>query len=235
MSSAEVPMTDSPTDAEAPSAIPSLSSKSRDAGEMQDMYRRTLAASWVAQPGELDADDCIEDIFAGGDGWGSHLGKKGGKVRAAPHDADATEGGGVSRNSSTTLAPGDASNRSPRSKSPSRRIFSGGGGNGHASHSHKHSKDNKSVNSTTSDREKKHSGFGEWNSPSAGGLGHKGVFGGRTSLHQAARRVELEAARSTKARREGRGGLNADEVDEFDNPFREDLRAWKVGESGLAL
>ncbi len=34
------------------------------------MYRRTLAAYWSAQPGELKADECIEDIFAGGDGWG---------------------------------------------------------------------------------------------------------------------------------------------------------------------
>jgi hypothetical protein len=49
---------------------PSLSSKSREAGELQDMYRRTLAAYWSAQPGELKADECIEDIFAGGDGWG---------------------------------------------------------------------------------------------------------------------------------------------------------------------
>ena len=51
-------------------ATPSLSTKSREAGELQDMYRRTLAAYWSAQPGELKADECIEDIFAGGDGWG---------------------------------------------------------------------------------------------------------------------------------------------------------------------
>ncbi|KAL5116451.1 hypothetical protein ACEQ8H_005687 [Pleosporales sp. CAS-2024a] len=51
-------------------STPSLSTKSREAGELQDMYRRTLAAYWSAQPGELKADECIEDIFAGGDGWG---------------------------------------------------------------------------------------------------------------------------------------------------------------------
>lgn len=44
-------------------------SKSRDVSEVQDMYRRTLAASWSCQPGELLADECIEDIFSGGDGW----------------------------------------------------------------------------------------------------------------------------------------------------------------------
>lgn len=49
-------------------AITSLS-KSRDVSEVQDMYRRALAASWSCQPGELPADECIEDIFSGGDGW----------------------------------------------------------------------------------------------------------------------------------------------------------------------
>jgi hypothetical protein len=33
------------------------------------MYRRALAASWASQPGELPADQCVEEIFAGGDGW----------------------------------------------------------------------------------------------------------------------------------------------------------------------
>ncbi len=51
--------------------MPSLSNKSREAGELQDMYRRNLTAYWTAQPGELRADECIENIFAGGDGWGS--------------------------------------------------------------------------------------------------------------------------------------------------------------------
>jgi hypothetical protein len=50
--------------------IPFLASKSREIGEMQDMYRRTLAASWACQAGDLPADECIENIFAGGDGWG---------------------------------------------------------------------------------------------------------------------------------------------------------------------
>ena len=50
--------------------MPSMSKKTRELGKLQDMYRRTLAASWAAQDGELPADKCIEDIFAGGDGWG---------------------------------------------------------------------------------------------------------------------------------------------------------------------
>lgn len=51
--------------------VPSMSSNARESGRLQDMYRRTLAASWLAQAGELPADKCIEDIFAGGDGWGT--------------------------------------------------------------------------------------------------------------------------------------------------------------------
>ncbi|KAK9366361.1 N-terminal C2 in EEIG1 and EHBP1 proteins-domain-containing protein [Lipomyces kononenkoae] len=33
------------------------------------LYRKTLTASWQRQEGELPAEECIEDIFAGGDGW----------------------------------------------------------------------------------------------------------------------------------------------------------------------
>ncbi|KAI4263698.1 MAG: hypothetical protein L6R42_001158 [Xanthoria sp. 1 TBL-2021] len=57
------------------SHMPSMSSKTREAGKLQDVYRKTLAASWAAQEGELPADECIEDIFAGGDGWGKALKK----------------------------------------------------------------------------------------------------------------------------------------------------------------
>ncbi|CAG8962486.1 hypothetical protein HYFRA_00014221, partial [Hymenoscyphus fraxineus] len=48
---------------------PVLSTKPRDQGELQDMYRLALAASWAAQANELSADECIEDIFNGGTGW----------------------------------------------------------------------------------------------------------------------------------------------------------------------
>ena len=58
--------------------VPSMNPKNRETGATQDMYRRTLAASWQMVPGELNADECIEDIFAGGDGWtgGTVHGKK---------------------------------------------------------------------------------------------------------------------------------------------------------------
>ena len=63
-------MTAERTDPDDIGHMPSMSSKTREIGKLQDMYRRTLAASWAAQAGELPADKCIEDIFSGGDGWG---------------------------------------------------------------------------------------------------------------------------------------------------------------------
>jgi hypothetical protein len=52
-----------------PEPLGMAAGKSRDAYEVQDMYRRALAASWVGQPGDMPADECIEDIFGGGDGF----------------------------------------------------------------------------------------------------------------------------------------------------------------------
>ncbi|KAF3038367.1 hypothetical protein E8E12_008527 [Didymella heteroderae] len=92
-------------------AAPSLTTKSRDASELQDMYRRTLAAYWSAQPGELKADECIEDIFAGGDGWGD---------RAKPYSP---QRGGIRF---TTTATGDSSasvSGDERHMQASRRLF----------------------------------------------------------------------------------------------------------------
>lgn len=72
-------------EAEGADHMSTLNSKSREMGEIQDMYRRNLAASWSAQPGELRADACIEDIFAGGDGWGNSKHHTGDKLAADHH------------------------------------------------------------------------------------------------------------------------------------------------------
>ena len=52
--------------------IPSITSKTRELSEAQDIYRRTLAATWACQIGELAPDKLIEDLFAGGDGGRPH-------------------------------------------------------------------------------------------------------------------------------------------------------------------
>ncbi|KAK6331084.1 hypothetical protein TWF696_003161 [Orbilia brochopaga] len=46
-----------------------ISAHSRERDRIQDIYRKSLAASWQLQTGELNAVDCIEDIFSGGSGW----------------------------------------------------------------------------------------------------------------------------------------------------------------------
>ncbi|KAG5929799.1 hypothetical protein E4U42_004523, partial [Claviceps africana] len=73
------------------SPMPSIS-KSRDAAEVQDLYRRTLVASWSRQPDELPADECIEDIFSGGNGWrtkrDSHANRNGDGDGDGDGDAD---------------------------------------------------------------------------------------------------------------------------------------------------
>ncbi|KAL9596619.1 MAG: hypothetical protein Q9179_004558 [Wetmoreana sp. 5 TL-2023] len=71
------------------SHMPSMSRKTREVGKLQDMYRRTLAASWAAQDGELPADECIEDIFSGGDGWGGALKES---KKAAQRSSDSMDG-----------------------------------------------------------------------------------------------------------------------------------------------
>jgi hypothetical protein len=81
------------------------------------MYRCTLAASWQLQAGELHPDECIEDIFAGGDGWTPRLEKTRGKPRSVRYegglnrgekrecsDSDSLSGGASGASSSTTNA-----------------------------------------------------------------------------------------------------------------------------------
>jgi hypothetical protein len=88
-------------------ALPNLN-KSRDAAEAQDMYRRALAASWDCQPGELHADECIEDIFAGGSGWRDGTNKKSRRSHnGSPNlDRSSSSGSGSASTSSDDI-PGD--------------------------------------------------------------------------------------------------------------------------------
>ena len=96
-------------------AIPSLSTKSRETGELQDMYRRTLAAYWSAQPGELKADECIEDIFAGGDGWGD---------REKPYDSQQRSSKFASGDSSGSMSEDESrTQRGSRRKSHETLVF----------------------------------------------------------------------------------------------------------------
>ncbi|KAK3117371.1 hypothetical protein LTR53_001361 [Teratosphaeriaceae sp. CCFEE 6253] len=108
-----------------PSAsLPTLSTTNREMGEMQDMYRRTLAAYWASAPGELRADECIEDIFSGGDGWG--------KSGHPPAIFDTDDGKPHEQQQPTKPSGSGSSTPNPdarhHGRNPLSRAGSGGGG-----------------------------------------------------------------------------------------------------------
>ena len=117
--------------------VPSMSSNARESGRLQDMYRRTLAASWLAQAGELPADKCIEDIFAGGDGWGTDPGvnassRLGGSTEEDESDGDSRTVRGHKRNASGTgsrgtIKPTHQERKSGKDEPPTTGVISGRG------------------------------------------------------------------------------------------------------------
>ncbi|PGH04851.1 hypothetical protein AJ80_08460 [Polytolypa hystricis UAMH7299] len=56
-----------------PGRLAPMSHRSREIGDLQDMYRSNLLASWACMPGQLTPVEVVEDIFAGGDGFGSAI------------------------------------------------------------------------------------------------------------------------------------------------------------------
>ncbi len=117
-------MTAEQADGDEGSNVPSMSSNARESGMLQDMYRRTLAASWLAQAGELPADKCIEDIFAGGDGWaadhdpGANASTRlGGSTEEDESDGDSRTLRGHKRHTSGTGSRGTVKPMHPERKS----------------------------------------------------------------------------------------------------------------------
>ncbi|KID89437.1 estrogen-responsive protein Fam102A/B [Metarhizium guizhouense ARSEF 977] len=194
--------------ANAASAMPSIS-KPRDAAEVHDLYRRTLAASWSRQPNELPADECIEDIFSGGNGWGTK------KEAHDNHNSDEGEAEPLAG----TLRPSDF-----------RRYA-----NHHNSHDGSHSRHSRSK-SASSDRSVSTVTGGSGGN-STGGHRRGGRFVNEDGRD--ARDDDLGSSRSGSmgslaptlgsSSDGGRGEpvmRRAREVDEFE--VREDLVAWKL-------
>ncbi|RPB15322.1 hypothetical protein P167DRAFT_551971 [Morchella conica CCBAS932] len=65
----------------------------RDRSAIHDMYRSTLAASWQLQAGELNPEECIDDIFAGGDGWTPRSERFRGKPKSVRYEGGLSRGG----------------------------------------------------------------------------------------------------------------------------------------------
>ncbi|PLB46793.1 respiratory complex assembly protein Rmp1 [Aspergillus steynii IBT 23096] len=92
--------------------MPSINVQSREAADMQDMYRRTLAASWNSRPDDLPADKLIEELFSGSISWSNdtHDTRSG---KTAEHDTSTRDETGTRSNASNRLSP--SFERRPRS------------------------------------------------------------------------------------------------------------------------
>ncbi|KAL4810708.1 N-terminal C2 in EEIG1 and EHBP1 proteins-domain-containing protein [Aspergillus unguis] len=102
--------------------IPLINTQSRELADMQEMYRRTLAASWTSRADDMPADKLIEGLFSGsvgrGDSRDAHLGQ--------PHEGGHYDGRTLNGGAGTTGQNGSRNLLSPnfsrRSKSSSRNA-----------------------------------------------------------------------------------------------------------------
>lgn len=62
-----------PGDSEEVGHMPSITTKSREIADMQDIYRRTLAASWTSRACDLPADKLVEGLFSGSSCWTNNI------------------------------------------------------------------------------------------------------------------------------------------------------------------
>lgn len=75
--------------------LPTLDPDLKEAGdELRELYKKTLAAELTSQPGDPSADQVIEDIFGGGDGWGGSGGKGDNSDTASSRRTGGEDGGG---------------------------------------------------------------------------------------------------------------------------------------------
>ena len=199
--------------------MPYMSSKTRELGELQDVYRRTLAASWAAQAGELPADKTIENLFAGEDGWGK-IGLGSDTMMGPPHRlGDSTEEGESEKDTTMSHTKGHRRIGSGYSA----RLHGHGHGHGHkksgsrnrgVGHSRKESRDDDRRGSTSE------GGRGDQHGSST-------LSGRRDSLD---RDPHASAGGGSSNSETKRTYKRMHEVDEFE--AREDLRSWEIEVSG---
>lgn len=86
--------------------LPSLSSQSTEVSDLQDMYRRTLAASWNCLSDDLPADKLIEELFSGRISW-SNEAQDPKNAKAVEHELSPHSGGGARPHiAANRLSPG---------------------------------------------------------------------------------------------------------------------------------
>ena len=113
-------------------AVPTFTSKTRELSELQDMYRRTLAATWACRGGELPPDRLVEDLFAGGNGGGMPPPIQSAKSWRVAETNGSSDEPDSRPGSSRTARPGVLSPNSARS------IGDSGGESGKSHHHHHH-------------------------------------------------------------------------------------------------
>lgn len=105
-------------DSDEPGHLPSITNtKTNEVADMQDMYRRTLAASWMSRACDLPADKLIEELFAGSSCWNNdaHNNAPGAGLDGAHNPFLSVESSGRQARSGKMLSPGFE--RRPKSSS----------------------------------------------------------------------------------------------------------------------
>lgn len=100
---------------------PSIDMKNNELAEMQDIYRRTLTASWGSRVGDQPADKLIEGLFSGGCTPPTGV-QRGRTVQATEENVDVSMNDADSRRTASAgrLSPGSAGHRR---NSPSSNTF----------------------------------------------------------------------------------------------------------------
>ncbi|KAB8260638.1 N-terminal C2 in EEIG1 and EHBP1 proteins-domain-containing protein [Aspergillus pseudonomiae] len=102
--------------------LPSINMQSRETADMQDMYRRTLAASCNSRSDDTPADKLVEDLFSGSISWSNEVY---GLQSAAAKEDDRLPSTGAATKSTAANRLSPSFERRPKSSS-SNQFRSGG-------------------------------------------------------------------------------------------------------------
>ncbi|KAK5162483.1 N-terminal C2 in EEIG1 and EHBP1 proteins-domain-containing protein [Cryomyces antarcticus] len=208
--------------------VPSLSTKSRETGELADLYRRTLAAYWTAMPGEMKADECIESIFAGGAGFTDTIAPSTAPSSYNNVSFQRPSSHKHNRNPDSPVLGEDGGALSDNSQSSQRQARSSRSRN--ASSTNLNMTDTRASKFPRS-KDSKH-GDRSPRSGQAGATARAGVSSGNASGGAIPGRSGLDqTARQIKASQEKSRRRPAHEVDELD--LRQDLRSWRLPKWGV--
>ncbi|CAG8888178.1 unnamed protein product [Penicillium egyptiacum] len=115
-----VQSTEQPINADEFGQLPSIDTKSREIADMQDMYRRTLAASWSSRAGDLPADKLVEELFAGSSCWNNDAHNANAGISAGDHRDSLLSPEAVPRQSRSGKKLSPSFERRPKSTSSNR-------------------------------------------------------------------------------------------------------------------